>query len=275
MKQLLRALIVACLAAAALITIDLRITPVWTPVRAAVAQDTPTHGSCADSAAPNCTGGGPVVMTVAHTTNASTLRALIVGFTLTGSASCVAPDTVTYAGVSLSAVETVSPAGSRWAGLWALPAGTMPATGANNVVASWSAIPCGGSASQLDMGVFSASGVDQTTNYSDTGTNSGTGTSATLTLTGVGANDPGFQMVCAGNGLTSTTETSQWSVDNTSFSCGSSGGATTANADVSRSWTVPSDSWIMIGGNFKESSGGGGSPGCRMLLLLGVGGTCS
>lgn len=230
-------------------------------VQAQVSMDTPTHGQCGTLAGSACV--TDTVLTFAHTTNSSSNRAMAITLMTTCSAGTMAASpTVTYNLVSLgAATETVTPVADRRRGeLFALPAGTQPATGTNNVIITFAGAICGaGNNYQVSAGVFTASGVDQTTSFTDTNINSGTGASATLTLTGSGANDAGFHAMCSGDTIVSTTETQQWLVNNTNFGCGSSGGATAAAADTSFSWTITSDSWIITGGAFKAASGTGPS----------------
>jgi hypothetical protein len=190
-----------------------------------------------------------------------------------GAVTAPTVSSVTYNGVSLSQTEHVSPATSRLGDVWQLPAGTQPATGANNVVVTFSGsiFTACVSSFRISIVAWTASGVDQTTNYTDTNTNSGTGTSGTLTMTGSGASDAGFHHTCQGDNITSTTETEIFQVDDSASSCNSAGGATAAAADTSWSWTYgASDSWIMVGGVFKATGGGGGGT-PKNMTLLGVG----
>jgi len=217
-------------------------------------------------------GGGFTTLTIPLTVAANSNRSLAAVLFIGCAGSDTAPNisTVTWDTTqSLTQLEAAAPASSRRGQLWALPAGTQPNTGAHNLVVTLAAAlnGCASNLSRLHGGVFSVYNVDQSTTFTDTNVNSGSGASATLTLTGSGANDLGFDGVCAGDGLTSTTETSKWSVTNTNTSCNSSGGATAAGSDTSFSWSIPSDSWIMVGGSFKAVGAGGGTP--KGLLLLG------
>lgn len=245
-------------------------------VSAQVTFDAFANSFC-DGSGTVCTGAGATTLTYALTVGAGSNRALAVVLTVgcAGAETAPAISTVKFdptgTNQSLTQIETVSPASSRRGELWALPAGTQPTSGTHNIeiIMASGLDACAGS-SRLSSGAFAVAGVDQTTTFTDTNINSGSGTSATLTLTGSGANDLGFHGVCAGNGLTSTTETSRWSVSDTNTSCNSSGGATAAGSDTSFSWSIPSDSWIMVGGAFKASTGGAAP--VPKLMLLGVGG---
>ena len=44
-------------------------------------------------------------------------------------------------------------------------------------------------------------------------------------------------------------------------------GATAAGGDTSFSRTITNDSWIMVGGAFKEFSGGGAAPAPKLMLM--------
>jgi hypothetical protein len=245
---------------------------------AQVTFDAFANSFCDGSGTP-CTGGGLNLLDYNLTVGAGSNRALAVSVFIGCAGAETAPTitAVTFdpAGTNqaLQQKEATSPASSRRGELWALPAGTQPTSGTKVVRVTMSAgLACTG-ASRLSSGAVAVAGVDQSTTFTDTniaaGTAPGNGDPA-LTMTGSGANDFGFHSVCAGDGITNTTETSRWSVTDTNTSCNSFGGATAAGGDTAFSWSIPDDSWIMVGAVFK-ASGGAAAPTPR-LMLLGVGG---
>ena len=162
---------------------------------------------------------------------------------------------VTYAGVALTQiVHKVGTDGHSIGDLWALPAGTQPASGTNNVVITLSG-PLGYDQS-LRSGAISAYNVDQTTTFTSTGSNAGKSASATLALASSGANDLVIDSACNGTGLTSTPQSELWKYNEQDLSyCGTEGGAWAGGGTTSLSWTVPNDWWIMVGASFKAAAG--------------------
>lgn len=226
-----------------------------------------TSGFCTEG---NCTSG--TTLTVSH--NATGANAMAVGIFIGCGTGETAPtiSTVTYAAQSLSAVTTESPVAARIGAIWALPAGTSPTTGTNNLVVVLSSDL--GACDQAILGaqIITASGVDGTTLFTSFGDNSGSGTSATLTLGSSGSSDMTVSFVCAGNGITSTSETERGpKITDVTNSCGSSHSATASN-DINLSWTIPNDSWITLGGALKASGGGGGPTCSGALVTRGIGG---
>lgn len=252
-------------------------------VRTAAAQvtfDAATTQQCGNNGPTACTVSNTTI-TVAHTTGAGSNRAMTVGVFIACASGQTAPlvATATYATTQvLSQIQHTVPNVSRVGDLWALPAGTQPTSGANNLVVVMTgdiATACSTGTSTLSVAIITTAGVDQTTTFTSSGVNSGTGTAATLTLGASGASDLGVSYVCAGDGVTSTTETERGpKITNQNNSCGTIDSATAAAADTSLSWTIPSDTWIVTGGALK-AVGAAGSTACRNLLLLGVGGACS
>lgn len=226
---------------------------------AQVTIDTPTRGTCtgAGGAAP-CTSG--TTLTFAHTANANSNRALAVSITIGCDTADTPPtvSTVTYNSVGLSSVESAAGTGSR-VYLYALAAGTQPATGANNVVVTLasniSTCTVAGANARVNAIAFSAYNVNQTTTFTDTNIATGNSTTPALTLTGSGAYDAGFHAACAGQDVISTTETIQVNYDDNTTFCSASGAATAAAGDVNFSWTITSDFWCMTGGAFKYVGG--------------------
>jgi hypothetical protein len=168
---------------------------------------------------------------------------------------------ITYAGVSLIpiAIRAGSDETIGRAELWALPAGTQPTSGANNVVVTLS-----GTAQMNSMhsGAISVAGVDQTQTFTSIQTNTGgNGYSAFMTLPLSGANDLVFDGVCAGYSVNSTSQTQQV-INNVSdsTSCDNDGIATAAGGTVYLSWTTntgdasPGDLFQMVGGSFHAAA---------------------
>lgn len=238
---------------------------------AQVALTTTAHSSCTQA---TCATGGTTLTYAIDVGSGSNRQLAVFAFIGCGGVE-VAPTItgVTYAGTSLtSIISNVSPASSRRGYLFAWPTGSQPTSGLNNVVVTLSAdlnLTCNGGTRTLHSGAFAVTGVDQSTTFASTNSSTGAGASATLTLAGSSANDLGVNSLCAGDGITSSTETEQWQVDDTNSSCNSEGGATSTGTDNSLSWSIPSDSWIMLGGKFLAAGGGGGGGSPKRLLLLG------
>jgi hypothetical protein len=232
--------------------------------------DAQSSGQCTQDTCASST-----TLTISHTTGSGSNRAMAVGVfaACAGGDTVPAVSTVTYAGSqSLSEIQSENPATNRRGYLYALPAGTQPTSGANSLVvvlASNLGAACSTSNGVLSAVILTASGVNQTTTFTSSIDGSGSGTTASLTLSSSGANDLGVHFVCAGGGITSTTETERGpKIDNTINTCASVHSATAAGGDTAFSWTIPSDSWIMAGGALKEASAAAATP---KLTLLGVG----
>lgn len=170
---------------------------------------------------------------------------------------------VTYAGVALTKITSINNTGAGAvtsdSELWALPAGTQPASGTNNVVITLSGAIDESNEATLLSGAIAAYNVDQTTTFTSTSTNGGSGTSAAVTLPSSGANDLVIDSVCTGSGISSTPQTQQW--DDTSLgmgspnSCGATSGATAAGGTTSLSWNIINDYWQIVAGSFKAVGG--------------------
>jgi hypothetical protein len=91
-----------------------------------------------NSAGTNCTPGACTSITYSLTVGSGSNRALIVWVFISGSgnyAAAPAVTAVTYAGVSLVQISVINTTNyEAHSELWALPAGTQPTSGANNVV---------------------------------------------------------------------------------------------------------------------------------------------
>jgi len=240
---------------------------------AAVVFDATAHGECGKNYA--ACGGGNTTLTYALTVGAGATRQVAVAATV----ACLTGDTaptitsITYAGVNLTSGVTVNPAAARRSEMWAMPAGTQPTSGTNDVIVTLStsivtACPVGPGGTIIS-GAVSVTGADQTTRFTSTGSGSGTGTAMSMTVASSGANDLGVQHACHGTSVDTTTETERWNVDNPGNSCASTGGATAAGGDTSFSWTsATSDSWNMVGVVFLADAGAAGPP---ARTLTGVG----
>jgi hypothetical protein len=168
---------------------------------------------------------------------------------------------ITYAGVSLIpiAIRSGTDLLDGRAELWALPAGTQPTSGVNNVVVTLNSTA---NMNSMHSGAISVAGVDQTQTFTSIQTNSIRGTySAYMTLPLSGANDLVFDGVCGGHSVDSTTQTQRVlnNVD-TSTTCNNDGIATAAGGTVYLSWAVngsassPGDQAFMVGGSFHAAA---------------------
>jgi len=168
---------------------------------------------------------------------------------------------ITYAGVSLIPIATraFTDIGIGRAELWALPAGTQPTTGANNVVVTLSGT---GTMDSMHSGAISVAGVDQTQTFTSVQTNSIKDTySAYMTLPLSGANDLVFDGVCGAASVDSTSQT-QRALNNvdSSTGCNNDGIATASGGTVYLSWAVngsapsPGDLAQMVGGSFHAAA---------------------
>ena len=109
---------------------------------------------------------------------------------------------VTYAGVALTQIvhKVNGTDGTTFGDLWALPAGTQPATGTNYVVITLSGPVTPDQT--IHSGAISAYNVDQSTTFTSTGSNDGASASATLTLSSSGANDLLIDSLCNQGSIT-------------------------------------------------------------------------
>lgn len=196
-------------------------------------------------------------MTYPLTVGAGANRALavfVVGANGYGTASAPNISSITYAGVPLTQVTHHflyggSIYGGTYMDLWALPAGTQPATGTNNVVVTFPA----GSSISYHSAAYSATGVDQTTTFRSYGANDGVGVTATLIMPTSNPQDLVVDMVCQGAGVNSTSNVQKF-IDKTSntVSCDEVGGAVASGDVTNLEWTLQSaDSWILMGAAFK------------------------
>jgi hypothetical protein len=166
---------------------------------------------------------------------------------------------VTYAGVSLNRIYYHSPSfymGTR-VELWSLPAGTQPTSGTNNVVVNWTdsglVTP-----QNVHSGAFSATGVDQKVPFSSffaTDGASNVTTSANVSLPYSGANDLPFSMVCNGSGVTSSSQTTQWTNNiSNGATCDNDGGATATAGTTTFTWAISDDLWVAFAAAFKATA---------------------
>ena len=221
--------------------------------------DNASSGKCAGTGTGCSTGTSQV--TISHTTGSGSDRSMIVGCAVSGPSGAAEPaiSTITYAG-GQSLSQKKSQGGNYRLEYWALPDGTQPTIGANNVVITL-VDNLNGLNSALSCGVITFTGVDQTAQFTSSNNgNGGTGTTASLTLSANGANDMGFNFVCNGSSVGASTETMRIdATDDGNGACNTLGVATSAGGDTNHSWTVGSDSWLMVGGALKAASGAGGN----------------
>ncbi|MGE4133574.1 MAG: hypothetical protein AB7F86_18200, partial [Bdellovibrionales bacterium] len=171
--------------------------------------------------------------------------------------STPATTSVTYAGVALTLITSAtngSCTGNR-VELWAMPAGTQPSTGTNNVIVTL-ASPVTGYTDNLRVGAVSAYNVHQTTTFTSTVTNSGNSATASATLSSSGANDLVIGGAYAANNMTTTGHTilyqeGFWDWPGMAAARGfrAAGGTTALSYNV-----TASDYWIMLGASFKAAT---------------------
>src|SRR5262249_14657994 len=161
-----------------------------------------------------------------------------------------------YAGVPLARFLATSPDGGvANSYLYALPAGTQPASGTNNIVVTLDGVLQVNGLNQLpdlQSGAISASGVNQSQVFTSLNSKTGTSTSANVTLAANGASDLVIESAVTKGTLGTAAQTQRWkntlSDTQTANSCG---GATAAGGTTSLSWPVsPSNIWVMIGASF-------------------------
>jgi fibronectin-binding autotransporter adhesin len=238
-------------------------------VYAAAAFDATANSACNGGGGGTPCPGGTDSLTYALTVGTGSERALVVFVTVTGSSGTVQPavSTVTYAGVNLTRI--VHAGTNYYTDLWSLPAGTQPTSGSNNVIVTLASNLAGG-ADSLVSGAISATGIDQSTTFTSTNSATGSGATASVTLSSSGGSDLVVHAACSGTSMTSTPQTQQY-INNFSAAgaCGTQGGATAAGGTTSLSWSVTSDSWIIVGGSLRASTGGASET--PRMLLMGVG----
>lgn len=244
--------------------------------------DNSTLGHCDATVAPNvCTTGvnGPAtVLTIAHVTGTNTNRAMEIPICVAASSGTVVPvitSVVHATSQNLSAVPSSkkfdSTGTNYYCELWALPAGTQPTSGTNNVVITVaSTLPSNG---WINAMVITASDVDQTTTLSiSPGGNNGAGTATSLTLAASGASDLVFSVSCGGSDFTGTNQTTRGAQSGGGAgACGSMQASTAVGGTTSLGDTLASDSWIKIGAAFKDVGGGGGGGTKHRLTTTGAG----
>jgi hypothetical protein len=165
---------------------------------------------------------------------------------------------ITYAGVALIPIATRSGTNLLYgrAELWALPAGTQPTSGTNNVVVTLNSTA---NMNSMHSGALSAAGVDQTHTFTSIQTDSIENTSTGyMTLPLSGANDLVFDGVCAGSSVDSTSQTQRVlnNVDS-STACNNDGIATATGGTVYLSWAVNgagANTFHMVGGSFHAAA---------------------
>lgn len=213
---------------------------------------------------------GTTSLTVAHTTSGSNRVLYCVG-TSGGGLVDITTVTATYNSVSMTAIADVTVVGSRTHRWWRLVA---PATGANNVVFSWSGN------NYMRAICSSYTGVDQTTPEDSVVTvdGSGGGTSSTFNVTTGATNDMVVDALVATNGITTVTAGASQTEVNQEIADGTGAGmngiassyeAGAASVTMSWSWS----GFVSYAGSaFNLNAAGAGGATCTGgLTLLGAG----
>lgn len=223
---------------------------------AAVAIDTSNNFACGvatgDSA---CTSVGS--LTYALTVGTGSNRALAVFvFSLADAGARV--NLVTYANVNLIRITSQrlrDGVNDVFGEMWALPPGTQPTSGTNNVV-----ITMDSNSNQIFSGAIAVTGVDQTTTFSSYSGNDngpvGLTSSLSTTLSSSGANDLIIEAACTGGNFSGTTETSLYT-DNVDGSnkCNNSAAATNAGGKATPlQFSGATDWFVMIAASFKAEA---------------------
>lgn len=194
-------------------------------------------------------------LTISHTiTSANSLAAYVC---VSGSSGTVQPhvSSATWAG-SQSLSQVLAGTGNYYCDIWALPAGTSPTTGTQNLVIVLANSIAGGS--DIFMGVaISMAGVNGSQVYrtSSPTQNNGSGASASVTLGASVSGDLAVAAVCSGTTGTKTPGGSQTAratiAGNDSGACNTMQLTTAAGGTTSNTWTIPSDSWRVVGASFQ------------------------
>lgn len=224
-----------------------------------VTLDTVTSAAihCDGGSAP-CDGGTGTVptLTFSYTVGAGSNRALAVTACVAGNSGSTQPliTGITYATVALTQKLHTIPGTNRYCDIWTMADGTQPATGSNNVVVTTATVLASGD-DNMNVGVFSATGVNQSQQFrtsSPTG-NSGASGNATLTLGASTSGDLVISQACHGTTLTSTTQTQKWLNNSIQLgACATTGGSTATGGTTSLGWTVSgTDTWIQIGASWQ------------------------
>jgi hypothetical protein len=225
-----------------------------------VAQSFPGYAASYDASASTETMAGDSSITYPLTVGSGANRQLVVfAWMATACAASMEPvvSSVTYNGVALTPIINLSPAAQcayAHYSMWAMPAGTQPASGTHDVVVTLASAHK--KRGRLRSGAMSFTGVDQTTTFTSTISAEGTGTAIAATLPSSGANDMVVMGTCHGGSLTSTTHTERWRLNSNGYnSCNNDGGATAAGGTTSLSWTGSvSDKWAIFGGSLKAAA---------------------
>jgi hypothetical protein len=227
---------------------------------AAVAQDTFAHSTCTNDAA--C-GGTGTTLTYAITVGSGSNRQLgvYVWVTCGGGNPARSVSGVTYAGTTLTQIDSFNPRADLRGYLFDWPTASQPTSGTNNIVVTLSgalvAGACAGTASLLSN-ALAVTGNHQSTTFSSFNHNSAaSGTALSVTISTSNGGDFGFQTGCSGSGLTSTTQTSLYTPEgDANESCGTQGSATATGGTTAFDWTASgSDVWGMMGAAFKDAGG--------------------
>lgn len=206
----------------------------------------PNHKSVTFDATDTGGSSGTTTLTIAHTVAVqSNLHLSVwVGFQNGGGQTLSG---VTYNAASMGAAQvTKDPALGRRVELYAMAA---PATGTNNIV-----ITASGNG-DLTGGGWSAYGADQSTLYSNTNSANATDTTPTLTITSAVG-----ELVVTGtlDRTTNITPDATWTTDwnATGAAIRYAGCHIAGAASVTRTDSVASSQWILVGGSIKAAAAG-------------------
>lgn|GEM_PF-1755049 len=212
-----------------------------------------------DAVGPDANGSdvnGAATLSWNHTCSGSN-RLLVVSVAV----GVVSPDTgvsissVTYNGVSMTAVTTPVHSSGQDAGFVQMFYLVAPATGTNTV-----AVTVSTTVDAITAGSVSFTGVDQSTPLTNTATNIGPGgagsTTASVSVT-TQTGDMVIDGMCCGGGFgTGSTQTNRWlRFNNTTTGAGCAASSTaTGSGSVTMSYNISQDWWGIIGTNVSAAA---------------------
>ena len=185
-------------------------------------------------------------LTVSHTMTTQTNRLLLV-WTAARDAAGDQASGVTYAGTAMTQVATVGPFNNIRVALWRL---TAPATGANNIIATWP-----DAQADVSLHAMSFSDVDQTTPLGTAATATGTSATPSVDVTSVAGDRVVDGAVNEGTGTAGTPGANQTErIDvNANFRLLASTEEATG-ATTTMSWTAGNNNWATIAVALKRAS---------------------
>lgn len=227
----------------------------------AVMLDNVAHSSCGAATGDAACGGTATSTTLTYSLNVGSgvNRALVVFAEFTcGSSNQSDMASVAYAGTSLTKTSSRKSAdGYTYMDIWALPAGTQPTSGSNNVVVTFNSSGCSSGVYSFHSAAISATHVNQATTFTNYVLNDDGNTlmtSASLTLPSSGVYDLVVSYVCQGTSVGSTAQNLLFT-ENTSNrdECDTAGAATASGGTTSLSWSfVSPDYWEGAAVSFKD-----------------------